>query len=73
MKCRLKPLRRSDYSASFSESEWSALQSVFGEGVCDFSKPGIGYQDSVPWLTYEHGPGGRSLGFAPASRPGRPR
>jgi hypothetical protein len=71
MKCQLKPLRRSDYAVTFSDGEWTALQATFPEGVCDFSKPGVGFQPSVPWLTYEQGPGGRPLGTPPASQPGR--
>ena len=71
MKCQLKPLRRSDYAVTFSDGEWTALQATFPEGVCDFSKPGVGFQPSVPWLTYAQGPGGRPLGTPPASQPGR--
>jgi hypothetical protein len=53
---------------SFSDDEWQALQAAFPTGVCDYSKPGRGQQPTVPWLTYEHGPGGRRLGAPPASR-----
>ena len=41
----------------------------FPRGVCDYSKPGVGQQHSVPWMTYEDGPGGRPLGSTPQSVP----
>lgn len=44
IKCALKPLDRSDYPADLSDAQWAQLQSVFAEGVCDYSKPGIGQE-----------------------------
>jgi len=41
IKCALKPLRREDYSVSFDAQQWETLQTVFAEGVCDYSAPGI--------------------------------
>jgi hypothetical protein len=35
--CRLKPLDPADYSAAFTSAEWAELQSIFAEGVCDWS------------------------------------
>jgi hypothetical protein len=67
MKCQLKPLARSDYRVTFTDIEWRRLQQAFPTGVCDFSKPGIGVQPTVEWLTYAAGPGGRPLGPAPRS------
>ena len=67
IKCRLKPLRRSDYHVTFTEAEWRQLQLAFPSGVCDWSKPGVGEQPSIPWTSFEQGPGGRPLGRAPAS------
>jgi hypothetical protein len=72
--CQLKPLRRSDYyPVTFSEEQWSALQQTFPNGVCDFSKTGIGQQPTIPWLTYQNDAeggavayGGKPLGRAPA-------
>ena len=70
LKCQLKPLRREDYSASFSDSLWTRLQSAFPTGVCDWNKPGVGQeQQPISWATFEHGPGGRPLGNAPGSTP----
>ena len=41
MKCQLKPIDASDYSVKFSDIQLRRLQSIFADGVCDFSKPGI--------------------------------
>jgi hypothetical protein len=65
--CRLKPLRRTDYTVSFTPAQWNRLQAAFPHGVCDYRKPGVERVPSVAWQTYAHGPGGRPLGPAPAS------
>jgi Tannase-like family of unknown function (DUF6351) len=70
MKCQLKPLDPADYNVSFTPDQWAALQSAFPAGVCDFSKPGVGFQPTLPWLTYASGPGGRPLPDSPVSKPG---
>jgi hypothetical protein len=72
--CRLKPLRRSDYTVSFTDAQWASLQNAFPTGVCDYSKPGVDQQPVVPWLRYldKHGNviyGGAPLGPAPRSKP----
>jgi hypothetical protein len=69
LECRLKPLQRSDYGVTFSDSEWAELQKAFPTGVCDWSKPGVDQQPSHDWLTFARGPGGQALGRAPASTP----
>ena len=65
IQCQLKPLNRRDYSATFTDSEWAQLESAFPHGVCDYSKPGVGFQHAVPWLTFARGPGGEPLGPPP--------
>jgi hypothetical protein len=55
----------------FSDAQWSQLQQLFPHGVCDYSRPGVGQQPTVPWQTYGdskggHVYGGRRLGVAPA-------
>jgi hypothetical protein len=73
-KCQLQPLNRNDYGAvKFTDAEWVQLQKVFPSGVCDFSKPGVGQQPTVPWMTYEDNQrqviyGGRPMGPPPVSR-----
>jgi Tannase-like family of unknown function (DUF6351) len=67
-KCRLKPLRRTDYyPAEFSDAQWTRLRQTFPTGVCDWSRPGVSQQDTVPWMTYENAVGGKRLGPAPRS------
>lgn len=68
-KCQLKPLRREDYEVTFTDSQWARLQAVFPGGVCDWTRPSVGYEPSIPWMTYADGPGGRPLGPAPSSIP----
>ena len=70
LKCQLKPLNRTDYkSVPFTDAQWAKLQKTFPTGVCDFSKPGVGATDTVPWLTYARKAGGEELGAAPRSKP----
>jgi hypothetical protein len=69
LKCQLKPLDRADYAVEFSGDEWARLQAAFPEGVCDWSRPSVGYQPTVPWATFANGPGGEPLGEPPVSRP----
>jgi hypothetical protein len=73
-KCQLKPLDRSaDYGPRpFTDAEWNKLKAVFPNGVCDYSKPGVEQQGTIPWQTYEnsHGDviyGGKPLGPKPKS------
>lgn len=74
-KCQLKPLDRHDPdygSARFTDVQWATLQKIFPDGVCDFSKPGVGQQDTIPWLTYQDDRGnviygGKALPPAPAN------
>ncbi|HYZ92543.1 MAG TPA: DUF6351 family protein [Actinomycetota bacterium] len=74
MKCALKPLRPSDYyPIKFTRVQWETLRGAFPSGVCDYSKPGIGKQPTVPWQTYQDAAGrviygGRPLGSPPRSR-----
>ena len=47
MKCQLKPLDRADYNVTFTDAQWAAMQATFPTGVCDFSKPGVGFQPNA--------------------------
>ena len=53
LKCQLKPLDPADYGPSLTSEQLNRLRAVFPEGVCDFSKPGVG---QVPlgrtWIRY---------------------
>jgi hypothetical protein len=66
LKCQLKPLSRVDYPPStFTDLQWTRLNAVFAEGVCDWSKPGVGQQPAQSPLTFVGGPGGVPLPAAP--------
>jgi hypothetical protein len=68
--CRRVRLRRSEYRAiRFTARQWARLRRAFPTGVCDWSRPGVGQQPTVPWMTYTAGPGGRPLRRPPASAP----
>jgi hypothetical protein len=75
VKCQLKPLRREDYAGvTFSDDQWAQLQGAFPDGVCDWSKPGVGQQRNRAWLTYQDKRGrviygGRPMRPAPRSVP----
>ncbi|GIJ76219.1 hypothetical protein SAMN05443287_102263 [Micromonospora phaseoli] len=42
LKCQLQPLKQSRYGVSFTAGQWQRLRAVFPDGVCDWSKPGVG-------------------------------
>ncbi len=73
-KCQLQPLRRTDYPGiTFTDAQWTELQKTFPTGVCDYSKPGVDQQPTIPWLTYQNAKGhviygGKSMGKPPTSR-----
>jgi len=71
LKCQLKPLDRSAYSVSFTDEQWARMGQAFPGGVCDWTLPGVGYTEAVPWLSFADGPGGQPLGAAPVSVVGR--
>jgi hypothetical protein len=53
-KCQLKPLSRSDNYGliPFTDAEWAQLEALFPGGVCDFTKPAVSKQDTIPWQAY---------------------
>ncbi|MET0207438.1 MAG: DUF6351 family protein [Burkholderiaceae bacterium] len=70
LKCQLKPVVQSDYAAvTFTADQWNRLQAAFAQGVCDWSKPGVGQVDTVAPMTFRPGAGnaGQPLGAAPVS------
>ena len=73
-KCQLKPLARQDYRLpsgepiEFTDEEWGKLGQAFPTGVCDFTKPAVAHQPTIPWVTFADGPGGLPLGNAPTSQ-----
>ena len=73
MQCALEPLDRSSYPVTFTDAQWSTLQQAFPDGVCDWSAPPMGFQSTVPWLTFAGGPGGEPVPAPPTSHPGPPK
>jgi len=79
--CQTVPLERYDYAGRtfaqvFTPAQQELLKEAFPTGVCDYSKPGKGFQDATTWLTYQGAQGkvvhgGTPLGDAPVSVPFR--
>jgi hypothetical protein len=75
--CELLPLEQFVYAGQsftevFSADQQAALRTAFPSGVCDYSKPGKGFQAAVPWLRYQDAAGavvygGEPMGDAPTS------
>ena len=59
---------------TFTDAQWARAASRRSrDGVCDWNAKPVGWKNhSIPWLTYEAGPGGKPLGHAPESHPGPP-
>jgi hypothetical protein len=65
----LKPFASSDYaSLGLSTAQLNRLQTVFPNGVCDWSKPGVGQQDAVSPLSFASQPGGQAIPAAPTAQ-----
>ena len=57
LKCQLKLLDRADYTVEFSDEEWARLERIFEDGVCDWSKPGVGQVPNTDtWLSFGPSP-----------------
>jgi hypothetical protein len=41
LKCQLKPIDNKEYNVTFSPAETARLSTIFPQGVCDWSKPGV--------------------------------
>jgi hypothetical protein len=53
LKCSLKPVDFGDYAVTLTGSEQERLRSIFPEGVCDWTKPGIEQQPLAgSWLSF---------------------
>jgi hypothetical protein len=55
-KCVLKPVDAADYAGAVSITDSAAfvaqVKEIFPQGVCDYSKPGVGTQATQTWLRY---------------------
>jgi hypothetical protein len=53
IKCQVKPIDSSDYAVSFSIDEMDQLKRTFPEGVCNWSRPGVGQAPLTDtWLSF---------------------
>ncbi len=54
LKCQLKPIDAADYPAALPAPLLTRLKTAFPDGVCDYSKPGVGETAQVgTWLSYD--------------------
>ena len=55
-KCVLKPVDAADYAGAVSVTDPAAfvaqVKEIFPQGVCDYTKPGVGTQTTQTWLRY---------------------
>jgi hypothetical protein len=52
-KCALVPLDRSDLPDGFTDEHVQRLRAVFPDGVCDWSRPGVGEVGvAETWISY---------------------
>lgn len=56
LKCQLKPVDYEDYNVVFSEAGKSRLESIFPQGVCNWSEAGVGQQTNETWLSFGPSP-----------------
>ncbi len=53
IKCQLKPVDMSDYTAKFSTEQEIELREIFASGVCDWTKPGVAQTSlKATWLRF---------------------
>ena len=66
--CRLKPFSLADYGpvgALFTPDQVAALEEIFADGVCDWSRPGRGVAGTETWLRYDARDGSNAYGGRP--------
>jgi hypothetical protein len=53
IQCELQPIDMADYAVSLTPEEAGRLQQIFPDGVCDWSRPGVGQGGLVgTWITF---------------------
>ncbi len=55
-KCQLKPIDFVDYTVTFTPAEIARLNTIFPNGVCDWSKPGVNQTGVVTWPSFGPSP-----------------
>lgn len=58
-KCQLKAVDAADYSVAglglvslLAPGQLDEIKAIFPDGVCDYTKPGVSFQGTIPWMTY---------------------
>jgi len=75
--CQTMPIEKQVYAGKtftqvFTPAQQATLKQTYPTGICDYSKPGTGFQPAVTWLRYQDNAGhviygGVSMGAAPTS------
>ncbi len=67
LKCELRPFSRSDdYGlVPFTDAQWQQLETLFADGVCDYSRPPVHFDRTTAWLTYQDANGQFVYGGTP--------
>ncbi|PSL00403.1 hypothetical protein CLV30_11663 [Haloactinopolyspora alba] len=53
LKCRLEPVGADDYAVEFTAAQLDRAREIFDDGVCDWSRPGVGQQELAgTWLRF---------------------
>lgn len=63
--CSLTPLDKSMFDGllvPFTDEQWATLETIFADGVCDWTKPGLGQGTAETWLRYDAAGGGPVYG-----------
>lgn len=69
-KCQLKPVEESDYNIGgvipqLLPGQLDEIKAIFPDGVCDYSKPAVSFQGTIPWMNYSDINGGVIYGGEP--------
>lgn len=59
LKCQLKPVDPADYRVTFSPAERARLETIFPQGVCDWTRPGVNQVPVVTWASFGPSPKNR--------------
>src|SRR5581483_9620942 len=52
-KCQLKPIDVKDYKTAPSADQLAKLKTIFPDGVCDYTKPGVGQTQKITtWASF---------------------
>jgi Tannase-like family of unknown function (DUF6351) len=56
LKCQLKPIDQREYRTPFSAEELDQLRSIFPQGTCDWTKPGVDFRGVSVGISYGPAP-----------------